>query len=161
MLQNLSKSLPKLNMSMITGRMLLSHNFDVSPEQVPALSPEEFVNVFQAGLSQHEQVKCRQINHPHWILEIRFNDFSPTQIGEFCAKALTEKRRSQNASPEILILGGLKTTPPTSDSPDALQPGDWGVDVVETSSKEVFLQKINWDSTIADKPAESIFKIEV
>ncbi|BAY10046.1 DUF2656 domain-containing protein [Calothrix sp. NIES-2098] len=149
------------------GRMLLSHNFDVSPETIPALSREEFAEVFRSGLSAYENLQCRLVNHPHWILEILFpaNEFLPQQVGEICAKALAEKRRSQQLSaetiPEILVLGGIKTTPPTSDSPDALQPGNWGVDVVETHSGETFLQAIAWDATIAQKPADSVFKVEL
>ncbi|WP_242046047.1 MULTISPECIES: DUF2656 domain-containing protein [Calothrix] len=149
------------------GRMLLSHNFNVSPDTIPALSREEFVEVFQSGLSAHENLKCRLVNHPHWTVEILFptNEFSPQQVGELCAQALAEKRRLQQLStgnkPEILVLGGIKTTPPTSDSPDALQPGNWGVDVVETASGEAFLQAIAWDATIAQKPADSIFKVEL
>ena len=146
--------------------MLLSHNFDVSSDQVPALSREEFGGVFQMGLSAHESLQCRLVNHPHWMVEIGFplDTFSPSQVGALCAKALAEKRRSQHlnaaAFPEILVLGGIKTTPPTSDAPDALQPGDWGVDVVETRSGEAFLQAIAWDATIAQKPIDSVFKVE-
>jgi Protein of unknown function (DUF2656) len=147
--------------------MLLSHNFDVSGDIVPALSREEFAQVFQLGLSAYEHLQCRQVNHPHWTVEILFptNQFSPPQVGELCAQALEQKRKSQQLSadsiPEILVLGGIKTTPPTSDSPDALQPGNWGVDVVETRSGEAFLQAIAWDTTIAQKPAESVFKVEL
>jgi hypothetical protein len=54
----------------------------------------------------------------------------------------------------------LKTTPPTSDSPAALQPGNWGVDVVETQDGAEFLRSIDWDKMIADKPPENIFRIE-
>jgi hypothetical protein len=149
------------------GRMLLSHNFDVNRDRIPALSREEFAQVFQSALSADKHLQCRLINHPHWTVEILFstNEFSPQQVGEFCAQALAEKRRSQqlnaNTMPEILVLGGIKTTPPTSDSPDALQPGNWGVDVVETSSGEAFLQAIAWDATIAQKPVDSVFKVEL
>ena len=147
--------------------MLLSHNFDVSPEIMPALSREEFAQVFRLGLSADQQIQSRLVNHPHWIVEILFptSEFSPQQVGEKCAQALAQKRRalhlSKDVMPEILILGGIKTTPPTSDSPDALQPGNWGVDVVETSSSEAFLQAIAWDATIAQKPADSVFKVEL
>ncbi|WP_236144161.1 DUF2656 domain-containing protein [Nostoc sp. CMAA1605] len=151
----------------ITGRMLLAHNFNVADDSVPALSKEEFAAVFQVGLSTYKNLQCRLVNHPHWTVEILFptDEFSPEQVGKLCAQALAEKRRSQPAKtarlPEILVLGGIKTTPPTSDSPDALQPGNWGVDVVETNSGAAFLQGIAWDSTIAQKPADSIFKVEL
>jgi Protein of unknown function (DUF2656) len=150
--------------------MLLSHNFDISPDVLPALSREEFAQVFQAGLSAQPNLHCRLINHPHWIVEILFAapEFSAQQVGELCAQALAEVRTlgakrspqiSLGANLEILILGGLKTTPPTSDSPDALQPGEWGVDVVETPSGDAFLQGIAWEATIAQKPPDSIFKV--
>ncbi|MEO1210588.1 MAG: DUF2656 domain-containing protein [Cyanobacteria bacterium J06638_20] len=150
----------------LQGRMLLSHNFDVAPDQVPALSREAFTEVFRVGLAEHDQLHCRLIDHPHWILEIRFpaESFTPSQVGLLCATALADKRRSQSvratAFPDILVLGGIKTTPPTNSSPDALQPGEWGVDVVETADGTTFLQAISWEETIASKPADSVFKVE-
>jgi Protein of unknown function (DUF2656) len=146
-------------------RMLLSHNFNVSPDLIPPMSREEFSSVFQLGLSEHENLQCRLVHHPHWIVEILFSTdaFSPSQIGELCAKALADHRRSQQINttsfPEILVLGGIKTTPPTSDAPEALQPGNWGVDVVETPSGEVFLQSIEWEATTAQRSSESFFKV--
>jgi hypothetical protein len=145
--------------------MLLSHNFDVSPDLVPAMSREQFAAVFQVGLAEQE-VQCRLVDHPHWMVEIRFpaDGVSPLQVGEWCAKAFAAQRRAQQINPttfpEILILGGIKTTPATSDSPDTLQPGDWGVDVVETSSGAAFLQSIAWEATIAQRSPDSVFKVE-
>jgi hypothetical protein len=146
--------------------MLLSHNFDLSPDVLPALSREEFAQVFQSGLSAQPNLHCRLIQHPHWTVEILFAvpEFSAQQVGELCAQALAEGRSphiTSGAKPEILVLGGLKTTPPTSNSPDALQPGEWGVDVVETSSGDAFLQGIAWETTIAQKPPDSIFKVAI
>jgi Protein of unknown function (DUF2656) len=146
--------------------MLLSHNFDVTPDILPPLSREEFAEVFRAGLMA-TPLQSRRLNHPHWVVEIVFPtaEFSPDQVGELCARSLSAARQSQglnkSVTPEILVLGGLKTTPPTSDSPDALQPGEWGVDVVETLSRTAFLQSIAWDATIAQKPIDSIFKVEL
>jgi Protein of unknown function (DUF2656) len=145
------------------GRMLLSHNFDISPEVVPALSRDEFTAVFQSGLST--PIQCRMVESPHWVVEVLFptDDFSPPQIGQLCAEVLAAQRQTQQPQgmPEILVLGGVKTTPATSSSPDALQPGEWGVDVVETQSADAFLEAIAWDATIAQKPTNSIFKIEL
>jgi hypothetical protein len=139
--------------------MLLSHNFQVSPEVWPALSRSEFTTVFTEGLGS--QMKCQTLDNPHWVVEILFpaDVFTPQQVGELCAQALAAKRQPATDKLEILVLGGLKTTPPTSDSPAALQPGNWGVDVVETISGEEFLRSINWDSMIADKPPSSIFRV--
>jgi Protein of unknown function (DUF2656) len=150
--------------------MLLSHNFDISPDVVPALSREEFFEVFRSGLAADRNLHCRSLDHPHWTVEILFAtpEFSAQQVGERCAQALEDARTlgaklspqlHSGPKPDILILGGLKTTPPTSDSPDALQPGEWGVDVVETHSSAAFLEGIDWDATIAQKPAQSIFKV--
>ncbi|GBO55737.1 hypothetical protein APA_3887 [Pseudanabaena sp. lw0831] len=149
------------------GRMLLSHNFDVSPDVAPALSREEFAEVFRLGLGDRRSCQTRLINHPHWTVEILFelNQFSPKQIGEFCAQALADQRISQGIDrkslPEILVLGGVKNTPPSSDSPDALQTGDWGVDVIEPLVGANFLQGISWDVTISSKPVDEIFKVEL
>jgi hypothetical protein len=139
--------------------MLLSHNFNISPEVVPALSRTEFTAIFAENLG--DQIQCQMLDNPHWIVEVLFpiDLFSPQQVGEMCAQALANQRQP-TAKLEILILGGLKTTPPTSDSPAALQPGNWGVDVVETSSSVEFLRSIDWDNMIADKPAENIFRVE-
>ncbi len=146
-----------------TCRMLLSHNFDLAPDIIPALSRAEFAAVFAEGLSA--DLKCRPVDNPHWIVEILFPvaQFSPAQVGKLCAHALAAKRRSQvdRPLPAILVLGGLKTTPPTSSSPEALQPNQWGVDVVETLSAQDFLQAIAWETTIAQKPSDSIFKVEL
>jgi hypothetical protein len=146
--------------------MLLSHNFDVAPELVPALSRHEFAELFVTGFATEPNLDCQPLAHPHWMLEIRFasDQIAAAEVGERCAQLLVSLRRAQQLRhsnlPEILILGGLKTTPPTSDSPDALQPGEWGVDVVETFSGDVFLKTINWETTIASKPPETLFKIE-
>jgi Protein of unknown function (DUF2656) len=143
------------------GRMLLSHNFQVSPEVLPALSRQEFTAIFATGLG--EQMRCQMLDNPHWIVEVLFpiDSFTPQQVGELCGRALAAKRQPSFGKSDILVLGGLKTTPPTSDSPLALQPGNWGVDVVETLSGEEFLRSINWDVMIADKPAAAIFRVEL
>jgi hypothetical protein len=90
---------------------------------------------------------------------------SPQQVGEYCAQFLADMRHSQQPNrapiPNILILAGLKTSPPISDSPDALQPGQWGVDVVETDDGAVFLEKMGWEVAIAQRPASHIFKVEI
>ena len=146
--------------------MLLSHNYNVTPDIIPPLSREEFADVFQVGLSHLPTCQTKQLNHPHWMVEIQFptTEFSPQQIGELCAQALVNKRQSQGFTeaqlPDILLLGGIKTTPPISTSPETLQPGDWGVDVVETRSSASFLEGIGWESSIAQKPKDSIFRVE-
>jgi Protein of unknown function (DUF2656) len=146
-------------------RMLLSHNFDIAAENVPALSREAFTQLFSDGFHATPEIQCRQVDNPHWIVEIvaPANFLTPQQIGEKCAQILSDSRIKTLGAIDfdILVLGGIKTTPATSSSPDALQPNQWGVDVVETRSGEQFLRSINWAGTISTKPADSIFKIEL
>jgi hypothetical protein len=141
------------------GRMLLSHNFQLSPEVLSVLSREDFTAIFTAGLAA--PLQCQIIENPHWIVEILFplDAYTPSQIGELCGRVLAAQRQPNQGKSDILVLGGVKTTPPTSNSPLALQPGDWGVDVVETPNGEEFLRSINWDVMVADKPANAVFRV--
>lgn len=149
-----------------TGRMLLSHNFDMPEGVFPPLSREDLTQVFAEGLSQYSQIKCRQLKHAHWMVEILFSthDFAPPQVGELCAEALVDKRKSQgkvdDSFPDVLILAGFKKTPPLSDDPEALQTGEWGVDVVETPSAESFLMAMGWEEKTSGKSIEDVFKVE-
>ena len=146
-------------------RMLLSHNFDLRDGDTPALTREAFTQVFIDGFSAHPEVKCRQVDNPHWIVEVVCvaGYLTPQQVGEKCAQILSNSRKQSLGAInfDILALGGIKTTPATSNSPDALQSNQWGVDVVETKSGEQFLRSISWDTTIAGKPADTIFKAEI
>ena len=145
--------------------MLLSHNFNLNNNELPALNREEFAQVFIEGLPEQEHIQCSYIQNPHWVVEIKFpvDKFTPQEIGQMCGEILTNKRKSQLESElttDTLILGGKKTTPVTSASSTSLQTGEWGVDVVETAQAEAFLAAINWDAMTADKPSDGIFKIE-
>jgi hypothetical protein len=151
----------------ITGRMLLSHNFDLKEGTLPELTKEEFAQVFIEGLQNQANITCSLIDNPHWIVEILFSttEFSPDKIGKLCAEILQQKRLAAKPDhiemPDILILGGKKTTPTVGASPTSLQPGEWGVDVVETASGTNFLTALDWDNRIKEKPIDSIFKIEI
>jgi hypothetical protein len=136
-------------------RMLLSHNFNIADDRLPALSRSEFCAIFQQGLDRAYQ--CQPVDSPHWILEILVpTDSSPQQAGLAVAEALANARA---AAMEILILGGIKTTPATSSLPGALQTGEWGVDVVETGDGEEFLRSIDWAATVASRSPDSYFEI--
>lgn len=149
-----------------TGKMLLSHNFNLRNNELPALNREEFAQIFIDGLQGTENIKCSSIDNPHWVVEIIFStdQFEPKEIGQICGDILTNQRKSQQpdskAIIDTLILGGRKTTPATSMSPNSLQIGEWGVDVVETIQADVFLAEIAWSEMIASKPSDGIFKIE-
>ena len=145
-----------------TSRMLLSHNFNVNAGIIPALSRAGFTQVFVEALS--DCAKCRLVENPHWIVEVLFDadKIAPAQLGDRYLKALAEHRQSTLDStiqlPQYLALGGLKTTPAMTSSPDSLQPNDWGVDVVETGDADRFLEGLGWDTAIADRPVDHVFK---
>ena len=147
-------------------RMLLSYNFTMTEDLVPKLNIDEFTKVFSEGLSEHKNINCRQLIHPHWMVEILFpvDKISPIQVGELCVRALGEKRKHQvseeNSLPETLFLAGRKTTPPLSNNPEGLQTGEWGVDVVESSCAADFLLEIGWPEKTANKSENQVFKIE-
>jgi len=145
--------------------MLLSHNFDISEDVLPALSREEFAQLFIDGLQDF--AKCRLVNNPHWIVEVLFDrdKYSAAQMGQYCANTLAKIRSNQikngDKKPHILILGGIKKTPGMSSYPDYLQTGEWGVDIVETRDGDSFLAALGWEKMIVGKPEESIFKVEL
>ncbi|NJN32168.1 MAG: DUF2656 family protein [Synechococcales cyanobacterium RM1_1_8] len=146
--------------------MLLSHNFTLPNTLLPALSREQFAQVFVAGLADLAGLNSRSVENPHWVVEVTFGpERSPTEVGQLCIQALAAARRPQLDSPAslpyILALGGTKTTPATSNAPDSLQPGDWGVDVVETLEPEGFLAGIQWESLSATKAPDEVFKLEL
>jgi Protein of unknown function (DUF2656) len=139
-------------------RFLLSHNYSITPDIAPPLTVEAFCQAFTS-----QSVQAKALNHPHWRCEIRIDHVSdPQTIGESLAAALATYRKAQlngMINHQILALGGLKTTPATSTSPEALQPGEWGVDMVETIDADAFLAALGWEKLIADKPATEIFQV--
>ena len=147
---------------MTTTRMLLSHNFDITDAAIPALSRAAFTDVFVQALE--DCGTCRLVDNAHWIVEVRFDEqqFTPVQMGDRYVQALASARRSTLTAdtqfPEILALGGLKSTPPMSASPDSLQMNEWGVDVVETANADAFLAGLGWDGTVSTRAPGTIFK---
>ena len=147
--------------------MLLSHNFNLNNNELPALKREDFAQVFIDGLKEKDNIDCSYIKNPHWVVAIIFpvDEFDAQEIGQICGDILISKRKEDlgdaKLATDTLILGGKKTTPARSNSPTSLQPGEWGVDVVETVQARAFLASINWDNLTADKPSDSIFKIEL
>ncbi|MGK7894891.1 MAG: DUF2656 domain-containing protein [Xenococcus sp. (in: cyanobacteria)] len=133
------------------GRMLLSHNFDLYDRVFEELTREEFAQIFIDALKSQNNIEVNLIDNPHWNVEILFptSEFSPQRIGQLCAQALKQQRQQEKPAtaklPNILILAGKKTTPPLGSSPTSLQPGEWGVDVVETASVSTFLTAIRWE----------------
>ncbi len=146
-------------------RMLLSHNCTLPEGQVAPLSRDDFANIFIEGLKSHADIQCSLIENPHWMVEVLFDgeQKSPTEVATLCAQSLGAQRLAEPdkviASHTVMLLGGLKTSPAMGASPTSLQPGQWGVDVVETVSPDQFLAGLNWDTVTASKPPEQIFKV--
>ncbi|MEO1622147.1 MAG: DUF2656 family protein [Cyanobacteria bacterium J06632_3] len=144
------------------GRMLLSHNFTLPEEEVHSLNREEFAAVFTKGLSETPDIDCTLIDNPHWVVAVAYDTskYSPTEVGQHCAQTLANYRKETSQKNfTVMALGGVKNTPATSPLP-SLQPGEWGVDVVETVEPQEFLEEINWDKLSGAKPAEEIFRID-
>ncbi|ESA36975.1 hypothetical protein N836_05275 [Leptolyngbya sp. Heron Island J] len=145
--------------------MLLSHNCTLLEGHVSNLSRKDFANVFIEGLKTYTDIQCSLIDNPHWMVEILFDaqQKTPTDVAALCAQSLGTQRLAEPArqinSYRIMLLGGIKTTPAMGNSPTSLQPGEWGVDVVETISPEQFLAGLNWETVTASKPPEQIFKV--
>ena len=146
-------------------RMLLSHNCTLPEGQVASLSRDAFAQVFIDGLKAHRDIQCSPVENPHWMVEVLFDpkQKSPTQVAELCAQSLGDQRLSEPDravdSYTVMLLGGIKSTPAMGTSPMSLQPGEWGVDVVETVTPDQFLAGLNWDTVTASKPSEQIFKV--
>lgn len=147
-------------------RMLLSHNFNLAQGELPILEREEFAQVFIDGLQEQDNISCKLIDNYHWIVEIQFSpiEFSAEEVAKLCGNILWQKRQKQtkdgNIISDLLLLGGKKTTPSSGISATSLHVGEWGVDVVETISADIFLASIQWDQMIAAKPGDSFFKVE-
>ncbi len=145
-------------------RYLLSHNHNVPATTAPALTPTEFSTVFQTYLAAHlgqAATIVQALDHPHWRCAVE-TTAAPETVGQALGAALKQARADQGNAPidyPILALGGLKTTPATAPAPNGLQPGEWGVDVVETLDAEAFLAGLGWDTLIAGRSADELFQI--
>jgi hypothetical protein len=144
-------------------RFLLSHNHNIPTTVAPALTSNEFVAIFRTHLASRLSMGygVNPIEHPHWRCEV-IADAHPEVVGAALAAGLCAARRQTLGQPityQILALGGLKTTPATSDAPSALQPGEWGVDLVETLDAEAFLATLGWEKLVAGRSADELFQI--
>ena len=148
----------------MSGRMLLSHNYNLVDAFVPALSAAEFAQVFIDGFGDRPDITVAAFDHPHWRVEVTFEDGdNPSEaaaaVGRTCAEILMAARLPQTSTNSLdydtLILGGQKLTPPTG--PTGLQTGEWGVDVVETPDADAFLASINWTAISSTKQPGQVF----
>ena len=135
---------------------IVSHNLQVASEAVPPLSASDLAEAF---IKNSDVFTVSQaLSHSHWLVRLE-SLLSPSEMAEEVVKAWKRYRQSgnQNSDHYWLALGGRKDTPTMPGSP--LQPGNWGVDVVECHDPEKFLQEINWSALKSARPAEAVFEI--
>ena len=135
---------------------VISHNLQINSELTPALSGEDLAT----GLVNNSKVftASAALNHPHWLARIESN-LSATEMAEELVRAWKSFRLSQGhaADHSLIALGGRKDSQATAGAP--LQQGSWGVDVVECSNPDLFLESINWNALKAARPADAVFEI--
>jgi Protein of unknown function (DUF2656) len=145
---------------MLPMRFLLSHNHNIPESVAPALTPAAFSTVFQTHLAGHlGDAIVSPIDHPHWRCAVE-TTAAPEAVGQALGSALKQARSTNGPiAYQILALGGLKTTPATAPDPNALQPGEWGVDVVETLDAVAFFADLGWDKLTAGRSADELFQV--
>ena len=135
---------------------VLSHNLQVQSGLVPAL---DFELVAQELKSLSKNISSTAVlNHPHWKLSIS-SDLSPQDMAVDLVQTWSEYRRQlgHDMNHFVLALGGRKDSQASPGAP--LQEGYWGVDLVETPDKTMFLQAINWEALKAGRSEDAIFEV--
>ncbi len=137
---------------------LLSHNLQVQGGNVPPWEGPELA----AGLLRlcGIALSAEALSHPHWLIRVEGAPDAPTfarNLLEAWVKLRNE--HGHDVDHALLALGGRKDTLPGPGSP--LQQGFWGVDVVETSDPEGFLESINWQALKAGRPADGVFEVRL
>ena len=135
---------------------VLSHNLQVQSGLVPAL---DFELVAQELKSLSKNISSTAVlNHPHWKLSIS-SDLSPQDMAVDLVQTWSEYRRQlgHDMNHFVLALGGRKDSQASPGAP--LQEGYWGVDLVETPDKTIFLQAINWEALKAGRSEDAIFEV--
>mgnify|MGYP000857957037 FL=1 len=133
---------------------VLSHNLQIQSESVPSFTAAELAE----GLSLHsDHIKASALNHPHWMIVVE-SELSSQQLAREVVDSWKKLRESlgHSINHSLIALGGRKDSVATSSSP--LQQGYWGVDVVECTNPDAFLESINWDALKAGRPEESVFE---
>ena len=135
---------------------VLSHNLQVQSDLVPALN---FELLAQELKSLSKNISSTVVlNHPHWKLSIS-SDLSPQDMAVDLVQTWSEYRRQlgHDMNHFVLALGGRKDSQASPGAP--LQEGYWGVDLIETPDKTMFLQAINWEALKAGRSEDAIFEV--
>ena len=135
---------------------IVSHNLQVTSKAVPPLSASDLADAF---IKNSDVFTVSQaLSHSHWLVRLE-SSLNASDMAEEVVKSWKRYRESEDQDSDHywLALGGRKDTPAMPGSP--LQPGNWGVDVVECHEPEKFLQEINWPALKSARPADAVFEI--
>ena len=135
---------------------VLSHNLQVQSDLVPAL---DFELLAQELKSLSKNISSTAVlDHPHWKISIS-SELSPQNMAVVLVQTWSEYRRQlgHDMNHFVLALGGRKDSQASPGAP--LQEGYWGVDLVETPDKTMFLQAINWEALKAGRSEDAIFEV--
>ena len=137
---------------------VLSHNLQVQSDLVPALNFELLAQELKS-LSKNIS-STTVLEHPHWKLSIS-TDLSPQDMAVDLVQTWLQYRGQlgHDMNHVVLALGGRKDSQASPGAP--LQEGYWGVDLVETPDKTMFLQAINWEALKAGRSEDAIFEVSL
>ena len=103
--------------------------------------------------------EAEALSHPHWLVRIE-SELAVDEMAQELVKAWKQYRLIQkhDVNHNWLALGGRKDTTGSPGSP--LIQGSWGVDVVECSNPDAFLDSINWNALKAGRPSDAVFEVK-
>ena len=135
---------------------VISHNLQVNSSMVPAFNTQQLADELKSN--SNLIVSSEVIEHPHWILSVSSNE-APQILAEELVRVwlMLRKKLGHNSDHKVLALGGRKDSKAMAGAP--LQEGFWGVDVVETTDKDSFLQAINWEALKSGRPNDAVFEV--
>jgi hypothetical protein len=136
---------------------ILSHNLQVESALVPSISAADLAEGLLSSSSFFS--KAEALNHPHWLVRIE-SELAVHEMAQELVKAWKQHRlnKKHNVNHHWLALGGRKDTAGSPGSP--LEQGSWGVDVVECSNPDAFLDSINWNALKAGRPSDAVFEVK-
>ena len=134
---------------------ILSHNLQVESALVPSISAADLAEGLLSNSSFFS--KAEALSHPHWLVRIE-SELAVYEMAQELIKAWKQHRLIQkhNVNHHWIALGGRKDTVGSPGSP--LVQGSWGVDVVECSNPDAFLDSINWNALKAGRPSDAVFE---
>ena len=135
---------------------VLSHNPQVYSQSLPSLSATDLADGLAAQTTQ--DIQASGLEHPHWKVKVE-SSLPPNDLAQEILQSWRRLRTSSGIKTDftILALGGRKDGVATPNS--LLQPGAWGVDIVETHDTAEFLKSINWSNLKAGRPDDALLRI--